>query len=111
MKAAFACGIIVDEIQTDDGRYVIDGGLVLQNGFRLLYGIGGPHHRCAPRKLGDDKKRALIVFRQKAGRRDFRQGDDAEGGDAYEDKPDDRNAHEAGDDGAIGVADANRWSA
>ena len=67
--------------------------------------LRGARNRGAARQLRDDEECALVVLRQEAGRRDFREPDDADACDRHQDQADDGEAHEPRDDRAIGVAD------
>src|SRR5262249_60375488 len=49
--------IIVDEVQADDGGYVLDRVLVFQYCFRLPDHLGGPRDRVASGQLHDDEER------------------------------------------------------
>ena len=98
-------GIIVDEVQADDRSVVLNGMFLRQDLLGLFNNLGGARDGCAAGQLRDDEEGALVVFRQEAGRRDFRKPDNAEHGSGDENKADDRDADEPRHGNAISVTD------
>ena len=96
--------IIVDEVEADDGGYVLDRVLVLQYRFRLPDHLGGPRDRCASGQLHDDEECALIVLGQESRGRDACQPVGAHRRDHDHHDADDRKAHDACDRGSVGIA-------
>ena len=70
--------IVVDEIQADDRRDVLDGVLFLQQGLGLADHFRCAYDRRAVGQLCDDEQSALVVLRQEAGRGDLCEAGDPE---------------------------------